>query len=267
MNPLERILVSARDEVARRQRARPLAQVRAAGAQRAASGDRRDFRAALNQPGLSLIAEHKRRSPSAGAIREELTLPEVVSAYERAGARALSVLTEGPNFGGSLDDLSAAREAVALPILRKDFVVDPYQVHEALAAGADAILLIVAALPAPELAALHALATELGLDVLVEVHDQAELEVALDLGAPVIGVNNRDLTTLVVDTRLTVRLRSLIPAGITVVAESGFSRREELDELVAERVDAVLIGESLMRSRDIEAACRALTSPRPESAI
>jgi indole-3-glycerol phosphate synthase len=267
VNTLERILASTRDEVARRRIARPLAEVRAAGADRAAAGDRRDFRAALSRPGLSLIAEHKRRSPSAGAIREELSLPEVVSAYERAGARALSVLTEGPNFGGSLEDLGAAREAAALPILRKDFVVDPYQVHEALGAGADAILLIVAALPAPRLAELHALATELGLDVLVEVHDQGELEIALGLGAPVIGINNRDLTTLVVDTRRTLLLRSLIPAGTTVVAESGFSRREELDELLGAGIDAVLIGESLMRAPDIEAACRALTASRLQSPL
>jgi indole-3-glycerol phosphate synthase len=267
MNTLERILAATREEVIRHQRERPLAEVRAAAADRAATGDRRDFRAALSRPGLSLIAEHKRRSPSAGAIREELSLAEVVSAYERAGARALSVLTEGPNFGGSLEDLRTAREAASLPILRKDFIVDPYQVHEALAAGADAILLIVAALPAPELAELNTLARKLGLDVLVEVHDERELDVALGLGAPVIGINNRDLTTLVVDTERTFRLRSLIPPGTTVVAESGFSRRDELDRLLGAKVDAVLIGESLMRSPDIEAACRALTAPRLESAL
>ncbi len=267
MNALERILVSTREELVRRRRARPLTDVRAAASERATAGDRRDFRAALSKPGLSLIAEHKRRSPSAGTIREELSLPQVVSAYERAGASALSVLTEGPNFGGALEDLRAAREAASLPILRKDFVVDPYQVHEAMAAGADAILLIVAALGEPELAGLHALATDLGLDVLVEVHDEDELEVALALGAPVIGVNNRDLSTLAVDTRRTLRLRPLIPAGTTVVAESGFSRREELDQLLGVGVDAVLIGESLMRSPDIEAACRALTVSRHASTL
>ena len=267
MNTLARIVAGTRDEVARRRLERPPAEVQAAAADRAATGDRRDFRAALMKPGLSLIAEHKRRSPSAGAIREELSLPEVVRAYERAGASALSVLTEGPNFGGSLEDLGAARAAASLPILRKDFVVDPYQIHEALAAGADAILLIVAALGAPELGRLHALATELGLDVLLEVHDERELDVALELDAPVVGINNRDLATLQVDTRRTLRLRSLIPAGTTVVAESGFSRREELDELLGAGIDAVLIGEALMRSPDIEAACRVLTSPRAESAL
>ncbi len=267
MSTLERILASTRDEVARRRLARPPAEVREAAADRVARGDRRGFRAALTKPGLSLIAEHKRRSPSAGVIREELSLPQVVSAYERAGASALSVLTEGPNFGGSLADLRAAREASSLPILRKDFVVDPYQVQEALAGGADAILLIVAALGAPELADLHSQATELGLDVLVEVHDERELDVALRLGAPVIGINNRDLTTLVVDTGRTLRMRSLIPPGTTVVAESGFSRRDELDELLRARVDAVLIGESLMRSPDIEAAGRALTAPRLRSPL
>ena len=138
---------------------------------------------ALARPGLSVIAEHKRRSPSAGLIREDLALEDVVGAYERGGAAALSILTEGPSFGGSLDDLRAARAAVGLPLLRKDFIVDPYQVHESFAAGADAILLIVAALPAGELAALHAEALALGLSALVEVHDAASSTSRSALGA------------------------------------------------------------------------------------
>ena len=159
----------------------------------------RPFADALAKPGLSLIAEHKRRSPSAGVIRDGLALEDVVTAYERAGAAALSILTEERSFGGSLDDLRAARAASALPILRKDFIVDPYQVHESLAAGADAILLIVAALAESTLAELHALARELGLAALVEVHDRDELAAAVAIGAEIIGINNRDLTTLKVD--------------------------------------------------------------------
>src|SRR5581483_11574185 len=147
-------------------------------------------------PGLSLIAEHKRRSPSAGVIREELSLAEVVGAYERAGARALSILTEPESFGGSLEDLQTARAAATLPILRKDFIVDPYQLHESLAAGADAVLLIVAALEQSLLQELHARARDIGLAVLVEVHDHAELERAVVIGAEIIGINNRDLSTL-----------------------------------------------------------------------
>ena len=219
----------------------------------------RQFRAALEGPGLTLIAEHKRRSPSAGTIRDELSLSDVVQAYERGGAGALSVLTEPSRFGGSLDDLRAARAASRLPILRKDFVVDPYQVHESLAAGADAILLIVAALTEPELHSLRAEAAAAGLEALVEAHDAAELELACAAGADVIGINNRNLATLDVDPRTTFELLPLVPSGKVVVAESGLRRREQLDELAREGVDAVLVGEALMRSMDIEAACRALT--------
>jgi indole-3-glycerol phosphate synthase len=210
---------------------------------------------------VSVIAEHKRRSPSAGRIREDLELEHVVGAYERGGAAALSILTDAPSFGGSLEDLRAARRAGALPLLRKDFVIDPYQVHESFAAGADAILLIVAALSQTELASLHAAAGELGLAALVEVHDEAELDIALELGATVIGINNRDLKTLQVDTRRTFELLPRAAGQALIVSESGFSRREQIDELAAAGVDAVLIGEALMRSGDIEAACRALTRP------
>ncbi len=186
-------------------------------------------------------------------------MEDVVTAYERGGAAALSILTDGPSFGGSLHDLRAAREVSALPILRKEFVVDPYQVHESLAAGADAILLIVAALDEAALGELHALARELTLDALVEVHDGAELEVAVGLGAGIIGINNRDLSTLAVDRQRTIELLPQLPFGTVTVAESGFSRPAELDELADAGVDAVLIGEALMRAPDIEAACRRLT--------
>src|SRR5262249_8235387 len=150
---------------------------------------------------------------------------------ERGGAAALSILTEGPSFGGSLDDLRAARRAAGLPLLRKDFVVEPYQVHEAFAAGADAILLIVATLTEPQLPALHAEADNLGLSALVEVHDEPELETALELGAPIIGINNRDLKTLEVDTRRTFELLPRLAGHALVVSESRFSRREQIHEL------------------------------------
>jgi indole-3-glycerol phosphate synthase len=252
VNALEPILAATRAEVERRREATPVTRLEPR------QTSVRDFAAVLRRPGLSLIAEHKRRSPSAGTIRDELTLEEVLGAYERGGAAALSVLTEGPNFGGSLDDLRRARRASSLPILRKDFIVDAYQVHEALAAGADAILLIVAALSDAELGELAELARSLGLAALVEVHDERELDRALAAGAEVVGINNRDLTTLDVDLSRTYELRDRLPPGVTVVAESGFSQTGQLDQLEAAGVDGVLIGEALMRSPNIEAACRAL---------
>ncbi|MGO9900485.1 MAG: indole-3-glycerol phosphate synthase TrpC [Solirubrobacteraceae bacterium] len=262
MNVLAEIVADTRAALARRRAARPLEVVTQAARERAGAGDRRSLRDALVLGGLSVIAEHKRRSPSAGLIRDGVPLTDVVRAYERAGARALSVLTEESRFGGSLADLEAARGASSLPILRKDFIVDPYQVQEALAGGADAILLIVAALTGSELRSLLALASELGLDTLVEVHDRPQLDAAVDAGAQLVGINNRDLTTLQVDTRRTLQLREHAPADSIVVAESGFSTRAELDELERAGVDGVLVGETLMRSPDIEAACRQLTGLR-----
>jgi indole-3-glycerol phosphate synthase len=259
VNVLEGIIASTRAELETRKVALPPDQLRSQADRRSAE-DRRSFADALCRPGLSVIAEHKRRSPSAGTIREGTSLEEIVGAYERAGAAALSILTEGPNFGGSLDDLRAARATAGLPLLRKDFIVDRYQVYEGVAAGADAILLIVAGLEDGAMRELYALAGEYGLDVLVEVHDVAELDRALGLGATIIGVNNRDLTTLKVDTARTFELRGRIPEGTIVVAESGFSTAEELARLVDAGVDGVLIGEALMRSPDLEAACRALTA-------
>jgi len=258
VNVLERIVAATREELERRRQAGPQLDLESAVAARADGF--RAFAEALARPGMSVIAEHKRRSPSAGAIREDLSLPEVVSAYERGGAAAVSVLTEGPSFGGSLEDLRAARAATTLPLLRKDFIVDSYQLLEALAAGADAVLLIVAALEREQLASLHDEATRLGLATLVEVHDAAELEVAADLDAPIIGINNRDLTTLEVNLRTTFELLPQVPAMATVVAESGFRTRAELERLAEAGIDAVLIGEALMRSPDIELACRRLTA-------
>ena len=258
MNRLDPILATTRSGLAERRRERPEAELARIAARRREAGDRRGLLAALREPGLSVIAEHKRRSPSAGLIREGLGLPDVVRAYERAGAAALSILTEGPNFGGELADLTVARTACELPLLRKDFIVDPYQLCEARVAGAHAVLLIVAALQRDDLAALHAEALRIGLDVLVEVHDERELAEALDLGADIVGVNNRDLRDFSVDMRRTERLMGRMPSGVTVVSESGISSPDQLRRLGEHGVAAVLVGESLMRADDPAAALGAL---------
>jgi indole-3-glycerol phosphate synthase len=215
---------------------------------------------------VSLISEHKRASPSAGVIRDDLPLAEVVRAYTDAGAAALSILTEPSRFAGRLGDIVEARAVTELPILRKDFIVEPYQVYEASVAGADAILLIVAAFAeAPDqLAALKDLAGELGLEVLMEVHTAAELEVALALEAPIIGINNRNLATLEVDLQTTYDLRTRIPAPTLVVAESGFRTPEQIRQLAAAGIDAVLMGEALMRAPDVAAAARAIVRATAE---
>jgi indole-3-glycerol phosphate synthase len=253
---LEKIVEDTRDEVHRRRESVPLSRLEAAIAERP---EGRPFSEALLRPGISLIAEHKRRSPSAGVIREGATVEDIVSAYERGGAAALSVLTEPFHFGGSLDDLRAARAICELPVLRKDFVVDPYQLYESAAAGADAILLIVAALEPDALYELLSEARALDLDALVEIHDERELEIALDVEADVLGINNRDLTDFSVDIERTYDLLADIPAGKTVVSESGFTSRDQLDELDRVGVDAVLIGETLMRAADVEDATRRLS--------
>jgi indole-3-glycerol phosphate synthase len=222
--------------------------------------EQRPFDEALTRPGLSLIAEFKRRSPSAGEIRAAVEPAEIARAYEEGGAAALSVLTDGPHFGGSLEDLVRAREACALPVLQKDFVVDRYQLYEAAVAGADAVLLIVAALDGDGLAALHEEAKALDLDVVVEVHDERQLERALTVDADVIGINNRNLEDFRVDVQTTFEVITDVPAGKTVVSESGISDRATLEELERVGVDAVLIGEALMRSEDPAAKVRELTA-------
>jgi indole-3-glycerol phosphate synthase len=257
-NALDPILDETRRRVAVRRSQVPSQALERQARERAQADPPRGFAAVLSRPGLSIIAEHKRSSPSAGVIREDLALEDVVTAYERGGAAALSVLTEEASFGGSVADLARAREASRLPILRKDFIVDAYQVTEAAAAGADAVLLIVAALEPAHLSELHAQAESLGLDVLVEVHDERELEIASRISAPVIGINNRDLTTLTVDLERTFALLGKTPSGAVVVSESGWRTREQLERLQRAGVDAVLIGEALMRSADVQAACREL---------
>jgi indole-3-glycerol phosphate synthase len=255
MGMIEQLVSAAKEGVERRREQVPLAELESRLKSR---GEDRPFMEALVRPGLSLIAEFKRRSPSAGAIEADAPVTGTVQAFERGGAAALSVLTDEIHFSGSLDDLREAREACDLPILRKDFVVDPYQLYEAAANGADAVLLIVRALDDHQLAGLHAEALGLDLDPLVEVHDAEELEWALELDAAVIGINNRDLEDGRVDISTTFELMPDVPAGKTVVAESGISDRGQLDELDRVGVDAVLIGEALMRADDPEAKTREL---------
>jgi indole-3-glycerol phosphate synthase len=253
---IEQLISAARDAVDERRSQVPQADLES---RLGARGDDRPFDEALVRPGLSLIAEFKRRSPSAGEISAMATIPEQVGAYERGGAAALSVLTDERHFGGSLEDLRAARAACDLPILRKDFIVEPYQLYEAAVNGADAVLLIVRALDDRALSAMYAEARGLDLDCLVEVHDVEELQRALEMDAETIGINNRDLDTGTVDVATTYGLMPDVPAGKTVVAESGISSREELEELERVGVDAVLIGGALMSAADPEAKTRELT--------
>jgi indole-3-glycerol phosphate synthase len=251
---IEQLIGAAREGVEERRGRVPQADLESRLSSR---GEDRPFREALVRPGLSLIAEFKRRSPSAGEISGAAVVDQV-GAYERGGAAALSVLTDERHFGGSLDDLLDARAACDLPILRKDFIVDPYQLYEAAVNGADAVLLIVRALGDDELRSLYDEARGLDLDCLVEVHDGDELERALELDADVIGINNRNLDEGTVDVTTTYELMPDVPAGKTVVAESGISARPELEELERVGVDAVLIGEALMSATDPEAKTREL---------
>lgn len=254
---MDQLIAGAREGVEARRRDLPQADLES---RLSARGEDRPFNEALTRPGLSLIAEFKRRSPSAGQIAAEaVDLATQVAAYERGGAAALSVLTDERHFGGSLADLRAARAACGMPIIRKDFIVDPYQLYEAAVNGADAVLLIVAALGDEELRSLYEEARSIDLDCLVEVHDGEELERALEAGAEVIGINNRNLDDMSVDIATTYELMPDIPAGKTVVAESGISGRGELEELDRVGVDAVLIGTALMSVPDPEAKVRELT--------
>ena len=259
---LQRILESTRAELQRRRRDEPLESLRERALQsRSSSGAAaRSLARAIAQPPLGVIAEFKRRSPSAGMLRERADAAQIARAYEQAGARGLSVLTERPHFEGSLEDLRAARSATRLPILRKDFIVDPYQLYEALLAGADAVLLIVAALAEQELASLHDLARELGLEALVEVHDSRELQTALAVKPALVGINNRDLRDFSVDVGRTERLMREMAPGVRVVSESGIAGPEQLARLATMGVDAVLVGESLMRAHDPGAALRELVA-------
>lgn len=229
---------------------------------RAASGEPRGqlFERALGMTGrVNVIAECKRRSPSKGVLAASYDPVAIARRYEEGGAVAISVLTEPTFFDGALDHLTAVRAAVTLPLLRKDFIVDDYQLHEARASGADAVLLIVAALEQRELVRLQEKARELGLAALVEVHDEEELARALDSGARIVGVNNRNLRTLTVDVEASYRLAALIPSTVVAVSESGLGSREELDRLASAGYRAFLIGERFMTAPDPVGALRSLT--------
>lgn len=220
----------------------------------------RDFLAALRHcPHVPIIAEIKKASPSAGRLGEGIDVGRWAKTYQAGGAAALSVLTDATFFGGSLDDLRAARTAVSLPVLRKDFIIDPVQLHESRLAGADAVLLIVAALAPAQLESLYAEARGLGLTVLVEVHHQAELDQALALGPSLIGINNRNLATLEVSLNTCLRLRPLIPDVTLVVGESGIQGPSDVARLLSGGLDAFLVGTTLMRADDPEAMLHSLT--------
>jgi indole-3-glycerol phosphate synthase len=245
---LETIVARKRKEVALQRERVPTA---ALEGRLAAASPVRDFFTAVSRPGgVNLIAEFKRKSPSAGEIRPGATIEEIVQGYEAAGAAAVSVLTDGWDFGGSLIDLEAARIAVPLPALRKEFVVDRYQVIEARAHGADAVLLIAECLDDCHLRSLYREIIDLGMTPLVELHDEENLPRVLDLGATLVGVNNRNLKTMTTDIDHVLRLRERVPDDVVLVAESGIKTRADVERLEAAGIGAMLVGESLLKSPD-----------------
>jgi indole-3-glycerol phosphate synthase len=256
MSVLDDIVAGVREDLSRRQAATSEAQLRARILEVPPAVDPLP---AFREAGSSVIAEVKRRSPSRGHLAEIHDPSALAAAYQRGGATAISVLTEQRRFGGSLDDLDAVRAAVTLPVLRKDFVVDPYQLLETRAHGADLVLLIVAALPGDELRSLYDRALELGLTPLVEVHDEPEAERAVALGAPLVGVNARNLRTLEVDPATFGKLAPLLPEGAVAVAESGIATPDDVRRFVAEGADVVLVGEALVRDGDPEGAVRSMS--------
>jgi len=265
MNILERIRAYKLEEVAARKAARPNAEIEAAAR---AAPPVRAFADALRRTEAAgryaLIAEIKKASPSKGLIRADFDPPTLARAYEAGGATCLSVLTDGPSFQGADGDLTAARAATALPVLRKDFLYDPWQVAEARALGADCVLIIMASVTDAEARALESAAAEWGMAALVEVHDRAELERALALDSPLIGINNRDLRSFETRLETTEALASLIPPGCHAIAESGLHSPADLARLARAGARSFLIGESLMRASDVRAATAAiLAAPVP----
>jgi indole-3-glycerol phosphate synthase len=259
MSVLAEIIVGVREDLARRQSAVPEADLRAALADVPPA---RDPMPALRTADMSVIAEVKRRSPSKGELADIPDPAALATAYAAGGAAAISVLTEERRFGGSLDDLRAVRAAVETPLLRKDFIVEGYQLLEGRAAGADLALLIVAALSDDDLRRLHDRARELGLTVLVEVHDERETERAVALGAELIGVNARNLKTLEVDDATFAKLAPLVPADRVLVAESGIAGPADVARYAADGARAVLVGEALVKDGDPVAAVRAMREVR-----
>jgi indole-3-glycerol phosphate synthase len=252
MTILDKIVATKRDEIALAKAAKPLEQLRE---ELPLAPPPRDFLGALTAPGpIRLIAEVKKASPSKGVIRADFQPVAIAQSYERHGASCLSVLTDREYFQGSLDYLRQVRAAVALPVLRKDFIVDPYQVVEARAAGADAVLLIAECLDDGPLQSLHDLIVELGMTPLVELYEPQNLARVLGIGAKLIGINNRDLRTFEVDLEHTVRLKRGIPADRAVVGESGIRTRRDVERLEEAGVRAILVGETLMASDDLGAA-------------
>jgi indole-3-glycerol phosphate synthase len=252
---LDEIIRWKRVEIARDRSVVPLEAVRA---EVECAPTPRDFAATLRAPGVRLIAEVKRASPSKGLLRPDLDPVALACEYEANGAAAVSVLTDEAYFQGSLEHLRAVRQSTSLPVLRKDFTLDPYQVYQARAAGADAILLIVAALNDGDLQALHRLAGALRMATLVEVHNEVELGRALRVSPHIIGVNNRDLRTFEVSLETTARLRPLVPSDVTLVSESGVHSRADVSRLAAIGADAMLVGEALVRAPDVGAKVREL---------
>lgn len=252
---LDEIAAYKHDFVARRQAQTPLADV-AARAQD--TPDPADFAGALRAEGMSLIAEVKKASPSKGVIRQDFDPAYIAEAYAENGARALSVLTDEAYFQGADEYLVEARRAAGLPVLRKDFTVDSYQIHEARLLGADAILLIVALMDGGQLEDFQGLGRELGLSVLVEAHSKEELQRALEVGADLLGINNRDLTTFETTLDTTFELREYVPDSVTLISESGIETHDHVRQLADAGVDAILVGESLMRQEDVGAAVRVL---------
>jgi indole-3-glycerol phosphate synthase len=257
---LARICADTAAEVDRRRLVTPLAKLKSKIDRRRhrPRGFGQALKARLIAHECGLIAEIKRASPSGGLIRGEIDPAALAREYERGGATCLSVLTDGPHFQGSLADMKAARDAVALPVLRKDFIIDPWQVWESRAAGADCILLIMAALTDNQAIELEGLARDLDLDVLVEVHDRAELDRALGLQTPLIGINNRNLKTLQTDLQTTIELAPHVSPGRILVTESGIKTHDDLQRLAKVGAHCMLVGESLLRQPDLEAATKAL---------
>ena len=258
---LDKIIAVKRARIEQQKTETEISRLRAAAYKRRATVDGQRLAEALRREGrTNIIAEIKRASPSKGVINDTIDVAEMARKYRDGGAAAISVLTEEDYFKGSLDDLIAVREAFDLPILRKDFIVDEFQVFESAAAGADAMLLIVAALEEPQLSGLYDLITDdLGMDAIVEVHTPFELETAARIGAKIIGVNNRNLQTLEVSLDFSRELIPFRPSGALMIAESGISTVEEIEELKSLGYDGFLIGESLMRSVDVVDSLRRLT--------